>query len=253
MTAIIYNISRDSFNIQSNFQKFKALLDQYDVFINIQQGTDIEIPQYLKKESYLYTKDIFSKFNFNHNLNISHYFDVAWYQFYEKYPAYDYYWIIEDDVSFSGSWSTFFDFYLDKDEDLIASHIFTYPYNNTLRNYIKKCNIYYNCEIYHGADITWAFFQIARFSNRALKTIIDARLCSPYGHAEIFIPTLLKENNFSIRDIGCQTKYAKGDNFITPTSNLFRDKPGSTLCWSKYSWSQKKMTIPNKVYHPCKH
>ena len=42
MTAIIYNISRDSFNIQSNFQKFKALLDQYDVFINISGGIKIK-------------------------------------------------------------------------------------------------------------------------------------------------------------------------------------------------------------------
>ena len=43
--------------------------------------------------------------------------------FYRQHPEYDYYWLIEYDVRFSGNWKTFFSFFHDKDEDFWAAHV----------------------------------------------------------------------------------------------------------------------------------
>ena len=46
--------------------------------------------------------------------------------FYKEYQEYDYFWIVEDDVIFSGNWSTLFDSFTDDSSDLVATKIRSY-------------------------------------------------------------------------------------------------------------------------------
>ncbi|MBD0258518.1 MAG: DUF3405 domain-containing protein, partial [Cytophagales bacterium] len=45
--------------------------------------------------------------------------------FLDMNPGYDYYWVIEDDVRFSGDWKYFFDSFSAVDKDFLTSHIRT--------------------------------------------------------------------------------------------------------------------------------
>lgn len=160
-------------------------------------------------------------------------------QFFLKHPGYKYYWCIEDDVVFSGSWNVFFEnISQGLDYDFITSHIRKYSdlgewrWWRTLNGPDGKPP---------REDLVCSFNPIYRISAKALEYIDKALKAGHKGHHEVLLPSLLHAAGFTMADFGTK------DNNLTPslsycTLTSMRWKPVFFLP----GW------LKNKLYHPVK-
>lgn len=125
-------------------------------------------------------------------------------QFYLDYPDYDYYWLIEDDVSFNGSWDYFFNSFREQKSDFISTHVNLYHespewywWNSIVTDYKL------------AKEKVKSFNPIYRLSNAALKNIDFALKNGWSGHHEVLIPTLLYEKGFKILDMGLKGTFVE--------------------------------------------
>jgi hypothetical protein len=172
-------------------------------------------------------------------------------QYFREFPKFRYYWVIEDDVRYTGDWRHFFSFFNAYDHDLITSHIRRFedepdwPWWNSLSH---------NGEKVSRPDRLRSFNPIYRISGRALSFIHDALSQKWIGHHEVLMPTLLNDNGYTLLDFG-----GEGDFVASGNTNKFYtsgqlDRRGSLRegtmrfrpVW-KSSGDQK-----NKLYHPVK-
>ena len=116
--------------------------------------------------------------------------------FFLKKSNYEYYWRIEYDVRFAGSWDIFFNHFLDNDSDLLATSVKTYAQNPEWPCWGK---LNFNVEKSRQIGI---FFPVVRFSNRALKLLDNKFKSGIFGFCEVIVPTLISLEGFKINDIG---------------------------------------------------
>ncbi len=172
-------------------------------------------------------------------------------EFVRRRPNYDYYWLIEFDVRFSGSWDHFLEAFYSVDTDLLAPQIRhhhqqpQWPWWSTLSTPSERVPDEHRLR---------CLAVICRFSKRALEHIHEASLCGWNGHAEVLLPTLLNERGFSISDIG-------GHGPFTPDAlrgRFYRDGPDRARGLNRHSSIR---TIPPRLscgrardclYHPVK-
>lgn len=160
-------------------------------------------------------------------------------RFYLEHNNYDYYWVIEDDVLFSGKWSKLFEFYNNDCTDLLSSYIKTpsdiphWPWWKTL---------YTADEQVDRRNVICAFNPVYRLSHRALNVIHSSLQKGWKGHAEVVISSILKHNGMSVKDIG-------GTGSFTPECDKNRFYKSET-----YSYASLKIQdiIPDTIYHPIK-
>lgn len=172
------------------------------------------------------------------------------FKFYLDRPDYDYYWVIEYDVRFSGEWQLFFDRFQTVKNDFLTSHIRTYteePYWDwwNLSHPQKSIPLYRRIR---------SFNPIYRISKEALLFLHGAFKDGWCGHHEVAIPTLLHHNGFTIQEISGTGKFT-----IPGMENKFysSSKPDS---WGKLSNGNLKYRPSfllygfqaNKLYHPVK-
>lgn len=120
-------------------------------------------------------------------------------KFYLENPQYDYYWLIEDDVFFSGNWKTLFEAYQNDSTDFIASHIKRYTENP---DWCWWESLHTEHEEVRNENKVRSFNPIYRLSNKALKSIDATLKHGWHGHHEVLIPTFLYTHNFTIKDMG---------------------------------------------------
>lgn len=148
--------------------------------------------------------------------------------------AHDYYWMIEDDVRFTGNWKTFFDDVHSNDADYITSHVHRCPMEE------KKL---FN-----------SFNPIYRLSSRALRMLHhkfkNERICG--HHEQTFVNLCLKEG-LSVMDFG-------GSSSFTPPhlkEKYYRNRYGGEVFDEVITHRFRPVfkevgKIPNKIYHPVK-
>lgn len=171
--------------------------------------------------------------------------------FYLIHPAYEYYWMIEFDVRYTGAWGPFLGSFAGCNHDLITSHIrrfheeprwwwwdsLCHPEKNIDRQrYIRSFNVVY------------------RISNRALALIHGAHRDGWQGHPEVVLPTLLSENGCTLLDFGGDGEFIRpGKKNTCYTSNSTRDGIPSPFCTMRWRPSATKAGIRrNRLYHPVK-
>ena len=113
------------------FQRYEKLVnavgEEYDVFWAFQADGGANDQQLLERgvNLFRFTVDDLNQLGYTPIAQTlipgSVHFIAAW--FFRQHPDYDYYWTIEYDVVFTGTWSTFFDSFRCDDADLLASHI----------------------------------------------------------------------------------------------------------------------------------
>lgn len=160
-------------------------------------------------------------------------------KFFLAHQEYDYYWTIEDDVVFTGNWSTLIDHYKKDTSDFISALIRTYD-DEPQWNWWNS--LYTNSESIDKESIIAAFNPIYRMSNRALSLVNQTLLRGWRGHAEVIISTIMRYNSLSIKDMGGSGRYVpKGeeDLFYTTESHSYK-----ALKTQSYH--------PNFIYHPIK-
>lgn len=159
--------------------------------------------------------------------------------FYINNPNFDYYWFFDDDIDFSGNIKMFLDTYLNESEDFMAIQAF--KKENYANNYPKISIINNRMTGSRGHWLEWcpgpgdnfkhnpvhigSFFPIVRFSNKAMKHLLDLHNQGFYGYSEGFVPTSLASdgltvssmmdefNNFFVQNTSDCILYHKGMQF----------------------------------------
>ena len=159
-------------------------------------------------------------------------------KFFRERQEYDYYWMVEDDVRFSGEWKVFFDNFATNRADFLASIIETKKENPNWFwwSYLKTEN-----ENVSEDKLLKSFNPIYRLSHQALACIDEHLRNGWMGHHEILIPTLLNYRGFQIEDFGGNGSFTKEEN-----RNKFYDKTSMGL-YPLIPDGRKKM-----LFHPVK-
>lgn len=212
-----------------------------------------EVPPGLpERELYLFSNESLSKLNYptiEQSLlpgNVG----VPVLQFFRDCSGFDYYWVIEYDVRFSGDWHFFFDFFKDAKQDFLTCHIRAHaeepdwPYWS-LHHQRKSIPL---------SERLRSFNPIHRVSNRALS-FLDQSLSDGWcGHNEVVWSTLLHHNGFTIMDIGGEGRFTPSgmkDNFYTESES----NSGGLLDCGTMRYRPSFLRVgreKNKLYHPVK-
>jgi hypothetical protein len=212
-----------------------------------------ELPAYLNEtNSFTFTDDILKRLKYiplsGTLVPGSNHFPLL--DFYKTNPGYDHYWLIEDDVRFSGLWhflfSTFSEFC---NYDLLASYI---------GNYSEEPNWFWWNSLSHNEyfipleERYKSFHPIYRLSNAALAHLFSMLDNKWVGHHEVLIPTLLYRYNYKLLDFGGEGKFVRNgfenkfyiahDRNTLPSVSTLRYRP------TRY----QEGNSPNKIYHPVK-
>lgn len=130
-------------------------------------------------------------------------------KFFKENQCYDYYWLVEDDVRFSGDWKDFFDSFASSTSDFLSSVIETKAENP---NWYWWTSLKTGNEVIAEEKLLKAFNPIYRLSRQALA-FIDAYLRIGWmGHHEVLLPTLLYNKGFLVEDFGGEGTFVRPEN-----------------------------------------
>lgn len=168
--------------------------------------------------------------------------------FYKKYPGYSYYWLVENDVRFSGSWSDFFARFSQYPHDLITTHIRLHreepfwawwgldsPDVIPLENRLRSFNTIY------------------RLSAEAAAFLSVYLLNGCKGHYEMLLPTLMYNKGFSVMDFGGNGQFVPKE--LINKYYISTDKKNKNLNSGTMRHRPPFLVYgfrKNKLYHPVK-
>jgi hypothetical protein len=211
----INNKLNDTWHKNFNLEKYNSF-----VITDITYNNDT-------KDGFLFNeKDLRDNLNFPHEVSRNHFWNsqgnrnITWFyahlrmlNFYLSYPNYDYYWFFDDDIKID-NWDGFLTGTDADDSDFMSYFVF------------KKSNVETQPNIPHidertsskqgwfnrfpgdkdtlpleTTDFFGSFFPTTRFSNRAMKKLLDLNNEGYYGYGEGFVPTVLNLHNMSLNTI----------------------------------------------------
>lgn len=181
----------------------------------------------------------------------SNHFALLW--FYLNHSEYQYYWNIEYDVEFTGSWSVLFDSFVNLETDFISTHMMRYAEGPK----------WFWWDTYHGKtldiplqDRIRSFNPIYRISEKALKFMDGFLKAGNRGHHEVLLPSSLFHSGFTIADFGGDGHFVLPgyENKFYLSTDLFIEKhPGGTMRYLPRFYDIESYHILNKLFHPLKY
>jgi hypothetical protein len=171
--------------------------------------------------------------------------------FFLQRPEYEFYWVMEYDVRYTGEWETFLSSYDECDRDFITSHLRRFDQEpgwedwDSLRHPTKQIP---------REKRLRCFNVIHRISNRALVFIHESQVDGWEGFAEVSLPTLLLDGGFTLLDFGGDGTFtAPGSENCVYTSRGFKNGRLSLFATIRYRPARTKPgKMRNKIYHPVK-
>jgi len=159
---------------------------------------------------------------------------------------YDHYWNIEYDVSFTGDWKEFFEYFNRGDEDFVSSHI---------RFYEDEPMWFWWSSLKCGAPVSKkirSFNPIYRISHRALELVDAGHKGGWSGHHECLIPTILFNSGMALRDFGGSGSFVRTEDkerfYVDSSDYLLHDASiNATNLHSGFLTGVK-----DKLFHPVK-
>jgi len=170
--------------------------------------------------------------------------------FFLSHPEYDYYWVIEFDVRYTGEWGSFLRAFEPYDHDLITSHI---------RRFHEEPRFWWWYSLNHPQEIIdrarylRSFNVIYRISKRALALIHDKQRNGWRGYPEVLLPTLLDMGCCTLLDFGGDGEFVPPDfrnRFYTSGSAAGLLNPFCTMRWRPSR--TRTGFYRNTLYHPVK-
>lgn len=159
--------------------------------------------------------------------------------FFAEHPNYDYYWVVEDDVRYTGRWKDFFCAFVNEDSDLLASYITHYNDDMAWTWWYTFSSA---GEKVAPSDMVRSFNPIYRLSNRALKAIHEKMAIGWTGHFEVLIPTILSLQGMKMTDLG-------ENKTLCHNNDEYRYYDKSTMSHNPLCIQAKRQ---NMLYHPVK-
>ena len=170
--------------------------------------------------------DIRNNLNFHLDVSKQHYWNpfgnrnIIWFypqfrmlNFYLSHPNYEYYWFFDDDLDIN-DWSSFFE-QTDKDKsDFISYFIFknngvesqpNIPYiDDNTSSGLLWFNRYPGPQDTMPSDVNemfGSFFPTTRFSNKAMKKLLEINEQGYHGYGEGFVPTMLNYHGLTLKSL----------------------------------------------------
>lgn len=168
--------------------------------------------------------------------------------FFQRNPEYEFYWLMEYDVRFTGHWMQFFQHFAASRSDLLATTLFDYSFRPDWDNW----NTLQSPRPIPEPERVRALLSLYRLSNRALRTIHHSYTDGWSGHYEVTIPTILKTNGLSLEDFGGAGPYVAAGN----ENRFYRNSPAiaglapGTFTVARNAISDAYPT--NMLWHPIK-
>ncbi|MBV1906549.1 MAG: DUF3405 domain-containing protein [Pseudomonadales bacterium] len=165
------------------------------------------------------------------------------------HPEYEYYWVVEYDVRFSGNWRLFFSHFAENNADLLGT---------TLSSYLECPGWSHwssvNIKVFDlsNTDLIRGFFPVYRISRQALECLDKAYQKECSGHMESLMPSLLYHSGMRLEDFGGSGTFVAADNknkFYTnnPLDNTLA--PGTFIY---RPWFTEPGEQRNILWHPVK-
>lgn len=172
-------------------------------------------------------KTMCNNLNFNTQPSTRHFWNclgtrnIAWFyahlrmlNFYLSYPNYDYYWFFDDDIRME-NWAEFFNGVDKDDSDFLAYFCFknrdvdSQPdIHKTDDKMFSKNNLWFNRFPGDGDKLPQevkeyfgSFFPTTRFSNRALKQLLEDNKNGYHAYHEGFVPTMINYHGMKLNTI----------------------------------------------------
>src|SRR5262245_36305168 len=169
-----------------------------------------------------------------------------WY--FRENPEYDYYWLMEYDVRFSGHWMVFFRHFANSSSHLLATTLFDHDFRPGWEHWktLKSPQ-----DVPHRERVR-ALLPLYRLSNPALQVLHQAYCEGWSGHYEVTTPTILKTSGFSLEDFGGSGSYVAEGNY----NRFYRNSPGIPgLAPGTFTYAANQISAaypPNLLWHPVK-
>lgn len=212
--AVLYLTTKSNEWTLSSFHALvQSLQGKADVYFAYHQQGDV-LPVSLQniENLFVFTSDVLKELGYTpiergKLVPGSNHFPLL--KFYKENQGYDYYWLVEDDVRFSGEWKDFFGSFASCTSDFLSSVIETKAENPTWYWWtsLKTGN-----EVIAEEKLLKSFNPIYRLSSQAL-VCIDAHLRIGWmGHYEVLLPTLLYNKGFLLEDFGGEGTFVRPEN-----------------------------------------
>lgn len=212
--AVLYLTTKSNEWTLSSFHALdQSLQGKADVYFAYHQQGDV-LPVSLQniENLFVFTSDVLNELGYTpiekgKLVPGSNHFPLL--KFFKENQCYDYYWLVEDDVRFSGEWKDFFGSFASCTSDFLSSVIETKAENPTWYWWtsLKTGN-----EVIAEEKLLKSFNPIYRLSSQAL-VCIDAHLRIGWmGHYEVLLPTLLYNKGFLLEDFGGEGTFVRPEN-----------------------------------------
>jgi len=174
--------------------------------------------------------------------------DLPLIHFHLARPNYDYYWVIEYDVRFTGNWRRFFDAFGSSRADLLATNVQRFRDNpswawwKSLRHENQPVPADY---------LVRAFFPIYRLSGHACRILTEEYRRGWLGNYEVKLPTVLSQNRCRLEDIGGEGEFVAAGNenrFYVGEDSRTGQEP--TFRWRPAM--REPGGTPDTLWHPVK-
>lgn len=191
-------------------QSLQGVADVYYAYH--QQGVVLPVSLQNIENQFVFTSDILSELGYTpieegKLVPGSNHFPLL--KFFKENQGYDYYWLVEDDVRFSGEWKEFFGSFASCTSDFLSSVIETKAENP---NWYWWTSLKTGNAVIAEEKLLKSFNPIYRLSRQAL-TCIDAHLRIGWmGHHEVLLPTLLYNKGFLLEDFGGDGSFVRQEN-----------------------------------------
>lgn len=162
--------------------------------------------------------------------------------------AHDRYWMIENDVEYTGDWRSFFEHFRGNESDLLGTTL--QPYS-----VLPEFHWWDALESPHSLpreDLYRGFFPVVRITRRGLRELHRAYSEGWSGHHEVVLPTALLLHGAEIEDIGGEGPFVRPDNenrFYTNTPGRTGLGPGTFIYRPPRRWAGLRR---DKLWHPVK-
>lgn len=147
----------------------------------------------------------------NSELPLLHYFHAK--------NNYEFYWVVEYDVRFSGDWSTLFQYFSASEADLLATSL---QEQEQVPQWARWDSLHLPDGHASGNRVK-GFFPIYRISNRALQRLDQVYRAGAAGHYEALMPSVLSQAGMVLEDMG-------GDGPFTLPQNINRFYQNTPAC-----------------------
>ena len=212
--AVLYLTNKSNEWTLSAFHALEqSLQGKADVYFAYHQQGDV-LPVSLQniENQFVFTSDILSELGYTpieegKLVPGSNHFPLL--KFFKENQGYDYYWLVEDDVRFSGEWKEFFGSFASCTSDFLSSVIETKAENP---NWYWWTSLKTGNEVIAEEKLLKSFNPIYRLSRQALACIDAYLIIGWMGHHEVLLPTLLYNKGFLVEDFGGEGTFVRPEN-----------------------------------------